>query len=54
MTPDAAGYLHPLIHLKSWAAIANERCVKSKKIENLTDAVENMRTAIVQLEKFLT
>ncbi len=52
--PDAAGYLHPLIHLKSWAGLASDHCVKSEKIENLTDAVENMKTAIVQLETFLT
>lgn len=52
--PDVAGYLHPLIHLKSWAGLATDRSVKSEKIENLTDAVENMKTAIVQLETFLT
>ena len=52
--PDVTGYLHPLIHLESWAGIAADRGVKSEKIENLADAVDNMKTAIVRLEKFLT
>ena len=51
--PDASGYLHPLIHLASWAAISGKNPVKSEKIENLSGAVMNMKTAIVQLERFL-
>jgi len=51
--PDATGYLHPLIHLASWAAISGKNPGKSEKIENLSSAVMNMKTAIVQLERFL-
>ena len=45
--------LHPLIHLKSWQQTAKEKTVKCQQIENLADAVENMKTAIIQLEKFI-
>ncbi len=51
--PDASGYLHPLVHLESWAGVGPDPMVKSEKIESLAHAVENMKTAIVQLEKFL-
>ncbi len=53
LEPDETGYLHPLIHLASWANVAKEGTRKSEKIENLSDAVENMKTALIQLEKFL-
>lgn len=51
--PDETGYLHPLIHLASWAAVSGGNPGKSEKIENLSGAVMNMKTAIVQLERFL-
>lgn len=50
---DETGYLHPLIHLASWTSSSNKNPRKSEKIENLSAAVMNMRTAIVQLEHFL-
>ena len=53
LEPDKTGYLHPLIHLSSWAAIPSENHRKFEKIENLSNAVMNMKTAIVQLERFL-
>nr|WP_320016920.1 CRISPR-associated primase-polymerase type A1 [uncultured Desulfobacter sp.] len=53
LEPDKTGYLHPLIHLASWASISGGNPGKSEKIENISDAVMNMRTAIVQLEQFL-
>lgn len=53
LEPDGTGYLHPLIHLASWASISGGNHGKSEKIENLSDAVMNMKTAIVQLERFL-
>ena len=51
--PDGTGYLHPLIHLASWKSIQGTNPDKSEKIENLSAAVMNMKTAIVQLERFL-
>ena len=53
LEPDDTGYLHPLIHLASWASIPGGNPGKSEKIENLSDAVMNMKTALVQLERFL-
>lgn len=54
LTPDSTGYIHPLIHLKEWGRISEKKTGKSEKIENLTQAVENMKMAIIQLEKFLS
>jgi hypothetical protein len=52
--PDNTGYLHPLIHLSSWQKISEKKTAKCGKIENLNDALENMKTAIIQLEKFIS
>ncbi len=54
MEPDHTGYLHPLIHLSSWQKISEKKTAKCEKIENLNDALENMKTAIIQLEKFIS
>jgi hypothetical protein len=53
LEPDDTGYLHPLIHLASWASVSGRNHGTSEKIENLSDAVMNMKTALVQLERFL-
>lgn len=53
INPDTTGYIHPLIHVKTWTKVAEKKSVKCHKIENLTTAVENMKTAIIQLEKFI-
>ncbi|WP_286822159.1 CRISPR-associated primase-polymerase type A1 [Desulfobacter sp. UBA2225] len=53
LEPDKTGYLHALIHLASWASISDGNPAKSERIENLSDAVMNMKTAIIQLERFL-
>ena len=45
---------HPLIHLTEWQKISEKKTVKCRKIENLNDALENMKTAIIQLEKFIS
>ncbi|RLB90406.1 MAG: DNA primase [Deltaproteobacteria bacterium] len=52
--PDNTGYLHPLIHLSSWQKISEKKTAKCEKIENLNDALENMKTAIIQIEKFIS
>jgi len=54
MEPDNTGYLHPLIHLKEWQKISEKKTVKCRKIENLNSALENMKAAIIQLEKFIS
>lgn len=54
LEPDNTGYLHPLIHLTAWQKISEKKTVKGEKIENLNDALMNMKAAIVQLEKFMS
>ncbi len=54
LEPDRTGYIHPLIHVKEWRDLTGPNHPKSERIENLTDAVEQMKTAILVLEKFLT
>ena len=53
LEPDTTGYLHPLIHLDTWKKIAEKKTPKSERIENLQDALENMKTAIIQLQRFI-
>ncbi|MBF0230057.1 MAG: hypothetical protein HQK63_10820 [Desulfamplus sp.] len=53
LKPDSTGYIHPLIHLKSWQEIAEKKSPKAMRVENLQDALENMKAAIVQLQRFL-
>lgn len=50
---DSTGYLHPLIHLEAWRESAEKKMPKSERIENLQAALENMKAAIVQVERFL-
>ncbi|SLM31160.1 conserved hypothetical protein [Desulfamplus magnetovallimortis] len=50
---DSTGYLHPLIHLEAWKKVAEKKSPKSERIENLQDAIDNMKIAIVQLQRFL-
>ncbi len=47
---QAKGYPHPLLHL---AGFTGSDLPKSEKIENLQDAINNLRSAIIQVEKFL-
>ena len=51
--PDSTGYLHPLIHLEAWENMSEKKSPKSMRIENLQDALENMKTAIIQLQRFI-
>ncbi|MGD9732071.1 MAG: CRISPR-associated primase-polymerase type A1 [Desulfamplus sp.] len=53
LEPDSIGYLHPLIHLEAWKDIAEKKSPKSMRIENLQDALENMKAAIIQLQRFM-
>ncbi|MBF0202436.1 MAG: DNA primase [Desulfamplus sp.] len=53
MEHDTVGYLHPLIHLQSWKNCAETKSPKSMKIDNLQDALENMKTAILQVQRFM-
>lgn len=50
---DSTGYLHPLLHLEVWKEAAEKKSPKSVRIENLQDALENMKTAILQLQRFI-
>lgn len=47
------GYLHPLIHLESWKNMADKQSPKGLRTNNLKDALENMKAAIIQLERFM-
>ncbi|MEA1966993.1 MAG: CRISPR-associated primase-polymerase type A1, partial [Thermodesulfobacteriota bacterium] len=53
MEPDAQGYLHPLINLKEWKKMSEKKTLKSSNIENLNDALENMRCAMLQVQRFM-
>ena len=46
-TPD---YAHPLLHLKEWH---RGKPVKSEKVENLQGAMENLKLAVLQVQRFL-
>jgi len=54
LEPDSTGYLHPLIHLQGWQRISQKKTLKSKKTGNLSDALENMKAAIIQVERFIS
>jgi len=43
-------YQHPLLHLNEWSGVSGK---KSKKVENLSGALENLKTAIIQTQKFM-
>ncbi|MFW5936811.1 MAG: CRISPR-associated primase-polymerase type A1 [Desulfosalsimonas sp.] len=45
------GYPHPLLHVEAYDQ--NQRPAAGEKIRNLSDALDNMRAAIVQVERFL-
>lgn len=46
---DQGGYPHPLLHLKRYA----QPSAKQEKVINLQDALLSLKTAIVQIERFL-
>jgi hypothetical protein len=46
-----ADYAHPLLHLGQGAGAAD--CAKAEKVENLAGAIDNLRAAILQVERFL-
>ncbi len=43
-------YPHPLLHLKDWK---KSGFMKSEKIENLQSALENLKTAVSQVQRFM-
>ena len=43
-------YAHPLLHTAQWK---EEETMKSEKVENLSSALDNLRNAISQLERFM-
>ena len=47
------GYAHPLKHLKEYAEGTLEDMPVSEKVVNLEDALENLRTALRMVERFL-
>jgi len=53
LEPDSTGYLNPLIHLEAWKDMSEKKSPKSMRIENLQDALENMKAAIIQLQRFM-
>jgi hypothetical protein len=46
----SAGYLHPLHHLDEWSSAFEK---KSEKVENLSGALENLKSAIIQAQRFM-
>ena len=46
-----SSYAHPLLHLPQWQ---EGRMQKSERVENLTSAMENLHTAMGQVQRFLT
>ncbi len=46
---NEASYAHPLLHLPDW----QEGPVKAEKVENLNAAMENLRSAITQVQRFM-
>lgn len=48
---EFSGYQHPLLHLEEWKSTGSMK--KPEKLENLTQALENLRAAIIQTQKFL-
>ncbi len=46
-------YQHPLLHLAEWIKCREKKSHISGKIKNLQDALENMKTAIIQVQKFM-
>lgn len=53
LAPDGTGYIHPLIHLADWKKISEKKMTRCEKIDNLSDAVANLKAAVVTLEKYL-
>ena len=53
LDPGEDTYQHPLLHLPEWRKCREKKSPKSSKIENLQDALENMKTAIIQVQKFM-
>jgi hypothetical protein len=51
--PDHTGYIHPLIKVEAWQKMDEKKTPVSGKIQNLTQAVENLKIAIGQVERFL-
>jgi hypothetical protein len=51
--PDHTGYMHPLIKVEAWQKMDEKKTLVSGKIQNLTQAVENLKIAISQVEQFL-
>lgn len=47
----AADYPHPLLHLGQGACAAD--CAKAEKVENLAGAIDGLKAAILQVERFL-
>ncbi|MEA1949649.1 MAG: CRISPR-associated primase-polymerase type A1 [Thermodesulfobacteriota bacterium] len=44
-------YHHPLLHIESWGK--NSSAVKAEKAENLTSALENLKSAMDQVKRFM-
>ncbi|MFO7885250.1 MAG: CRISPR-associated primase-polymerase type A1, partial [Desulfobacteraceae bacterium] len=45
LEPGIEAYLHPLLHLEAWKKMAEKKNLKSRKVENLNDALENLQCA---------
>jgi hypothetical protein len=45
-----AGYLHPLLHIEGWQEPARAR---AKKSDDLSSALKELQTAILQVERFM-
>jgi hypothetical protein len=51
--PDHTGYIHPLIQVEAWQKMDEKKTPVSGKVQSLTQAVENLKIAIRQVERFL-
>jgi hypothetical protein len=51
--PDHTGYIHPLIQVAAWQKMDEKKTPVSGKVQNLTQAIENLKIAIHQVERFL-
>jgi hypothetical protein len=53
IAPDSTGYIHPLLLVEVWQKMAEKKTPVSKKILNLEQAIDNLKIAISQVERFM-
>ena len=48
------GYLHPLLHLDLWKNHSEKKTSESTRLNSLDEALENMKIAIIQVQRFIS